>query len=654
MNSFQGLIAYFLLNIFSSFLRMIPLDASLVLGSCLGDLVFYVNKKLSRKVIMNLRLAYGKKKSSAELRRLQRQFFQVYGQSIIELARFPVIAKQGFARYVTVHGKEHFDVAIKKGKGVIFLSMHFGNWELSNLVGSMMGHPYNMVANDLEHINRVADFLNSLRRSAGCNIINPGIGGREIIKRLKANEIVTLVVDQGGKDGIPVPFFGEDASMSTGAVRLALKYDAAILLVNIYRLPHGKHVLTALPFELTRSADVEKDVQMNLKRMTGVYERWIDEHPYEYIWSYKTWKLSKTRTVVVLDDGRTGHLRQSEAVARLLEGELKVKGFNVRQEVVSLKFRSSFFPFLLGLVTGGKFLLGDRSVYFLKPFLSPDSFEKLACLKPDFVISAGARAATVNVWLAQDNRASNIAILRPGLVPLKHFSRVILPRHDIKNKKVPSCVVEVKAALNLIDKTYLDDNVKALENRFSHLKSNLRPKIGFLLGGDTKGLVMSEQQIRVVINQIKDAAQRFEMNILVTTSRRTSPMVEQLVSREFKDYERTALLIIANRSNVPEAVGGILGLSDVVVVSGESISMISEAACSGKKTVVFPIDGPNLKPIENKYTRFADDLSRQGGIVFSDTRSLASSIDGVLKGKIFIKPVNDTAVIKAALEGLVR
>ena len=63
---------------------------------------------------------------------------------------------------------------------------------------------------------------------------------------------------------------------------------------------------------------------------------------------------------------------------------------------------------------------------------------------------------------------------------------------------------------------------------------------------------------------------------IITTSRRTPKKIENLLQREFKRHPACRLLIIASSNNVPEAMGGILGVSDLVIVSGDSISMVAE------------------------------------------------------------------------------
>ncbi|MDD5730459.1 MAG: ELM1/GtrOC1 family putative glycosyltransferase, partial [Candidatus Omnitrophica bacterium] len=147
-----------------------------------------------------------------------------------------------------------------------------------------------------------------------------------------------------------------------------------------------------------------------------------------------------------------------------------------------------------------------------------------------------------------------------------------------------------------------------------------------------------------VISQIKAIAGGSGMGILATTSRRTPVEIEELVKNELRGYPACKFLVIANEKNIPEAVGGILGLSKVVVVSPESISMISEAASAGCQVIVFeskldPRHAGFLKEMAlNKYIR----LSRASGI---------SKVYGeMLKNGAEARLLKDNVIIKEALK----
>ena len=347
--------------------------------------------------------------------------------------------------------------------------------------------------------------------------------------------------------------------------------------------------------------------------------------------------------MLILDDGRVGHLRQSQAVARAYALAAKERGFTVSVETVVVKFKSPWAARVFSLL--GTFLPSEN----LEQYLDPGSFASLQRLRPDVVISCGARNAAVNCQVSRNNRARSIAVLPSRMLSPKCFDLVVVPQHDLDGKKPPRQTVVTRAAPNLIDKPYLDENARALISRYQHLRTNVRTKLAVLIGGDAQGVVMPEQEIKIVLHQLKAVAEEMGIDLLMTTSRRTSSAVEQLLLREFKDHPRTALLIIANRANVPEAMGGMLALADIVVVSGESVSMVSEAASSGKRTVAFSVGSTR----NQKYAGFCQILAQQGHILYTDPKGVAAAIDSLVRNKIMTKPINDHAILVDALRKIV-
>jgi mitochondrial fission protein ELM1 len=112
------------------------------------------------------------------------------------------------------------------------------------------------------------------------------------------------------------------------------------------------------------------------------------------------------------------------------------------------------------------------------------------------------------------------------------------------------------------------------------------------------------------------------LDFLVTSSRRTSARAEGILKQTF---EGCPLLVIANEANRPNVVEAILGLSDVVLVSLESVSMISQAISAGKTVIVFNVFKQNdTKP---KFQRFMTDLLNEEKILPAD----ADNIETVLK-----------------------
>lgn len=653
MNSLIESAIYYLIKIVSFVLGLLPSDFALWIGRMIGKFGYYLGLKGKQVAYNNLRIAFCATKTDKQIRRMLKDCYEHYGQNVVELARLPLTGKTGYQKIVRLEGKEHIDQAIARGKGVIFLAIHSGNWELSSLVGSMVGYPYSLIAHVQRRTPLLSKLLMSYRVAAGAKIITTGGGVREIIRRLKANEIVTLVVDQGGKDGQLIEFFGRQASMSTGAIRLALKYGASICLVDISRHADGQHRLVVdEPLELERSGNEADDVSVNLAKIVKRFEAKISQHPQEYLWFYKIWKYSNNINVLILDDGRVGHLRQSQALALLVANALKVRGKNVQQKIAAVQFRNAFTKRLCALTSFlGQWFSAFRSAGWLRVLLTRESFEQLTSIKADYLISCGSAVAGAHFLSVPWQAAKSMVILKPGFLSFEHFNLVVLPEHDVPARVHPKAKIAVtRTALNLVNTQYLTEQSQLLLSRFSHLKDNYRTKIGVLIGGNTKNVEFTESTIKMVIHQLKEVALQLNADILLTTSRRTPENVEQLIWRELKKFERCALLVSATHGNVPEAVGGILGLSDYLVVSGESISMVSEAVASGKKTVVFAVGRTNADAKGNKYEQFVDKLNEQGFLAACPVKGIGQTLYNAMRDKIRFKSLNDRDALVKIVE----
>lgn len=654
-NSVGEYLVYWIVRFFGFVIRHLPIPWALGFGRAIGVIRYYTDIRYKSIVYSNLKIAFASTKTPNELKEITKSLFKNFGQNIIEIFLMPLINSKNFDQFIKIEGKEHVREALKQGKGVILLAMHFGSWEMASLACFMLDTPYHVIVKPQKKFSKLAELLNSYRGCAGSGVISRGSGTRDIIKSLKKNELIGMVVDQGGKDGELVPFFGRYASMSSGAVRLSLKLGVPICCSIIVRERGAQHrLIINKALELENTDKIEHDVIVNLSKITAIMEHYVREYPADYMWFYKIWKYSTQATAVILNDGKTGHLRQSQTLSRLVETALSERGIKCTTEPIAVEYKSpwagrlvSFLSLVLPV-----FLFQGR-LQFLKRFLTEESFKKITSIKADFLISCGSSVAGLNYLLSRDQQSKSIAILKPGLLNPQRFDLVVLPWHDqpaLNHSKAR--IVVTRGAPNLMTPQYLEQQKELLLKRFSHLKSERGMTIGLLLGGDNRDYILSEDVMKVVINQLKEAAEDLNAHLLVTTSRRTPERIENLIIRELKKHPRASFVNIASRAPIEEAVGGILGLSDIVVVSGESISMISEAASSGKNTVVFQLKKRKrmqFKPL--KHEKFMEKLNEQGFIVASEASRLGQSIRDVAKHKIRTKPLDDyPALLKAVRE----
>lgn len=643
-----------LFKVLGPVIRSVPKGFALFLGRRLGDVFYSLGRKHRAIAYANIKLAMENKLSPAELKNTAKSFYRSFGQNLIEIFFIPLIDRKYINKYINIEGFEYIKEGFKKGKGIIFAGIHEGSWELSNIISANLGFAFSLFVRG-QRYPRLNKLLNSYRIQKGCKIIQRLVkdysrkdkseffGIRGLIEALKRNESIGMTVDQGGKTGILVNFLGKEASMPSGAVRFAMKYGAVIIPVFYTRIagPYHKVIVNA-PLEISKTGDLEKDTRDNLQRLVGILGSYILAYPQEYLWTYKIWKYSRQRNILILNDGKTGHLRQSQAVAENVISYLKDKGINSYVSAIEVKYKNNWLRHaqVICASLAGKYAC-QGCFCCLKSFLKQDNYESLRKTPADIIISCGASTAAVNYIISKNNLAKSIVIMRPSFLSLKKFDLVVMPRHDHPPEK--KNIVVTEGALNLINEQYLNEQADKL-NGLLH-PSSLAPRfyIGLLIGGDTKDFKLSKSLMKDIIGQIKSFAEKENAAILVTTSRRTSSEIEQLTAEEFGGYSLCKLLVIANKENLPFAVGGILGLAKMVVVSPESISMVSEAASSGRHIIVFKSE------VSYRHKDFLTYLAKKQYIQLVESSELGAALNKIQVEKPQINTLQDKVVVREAL-----
>lgn len=623
-------------------MRILPVEVSFFLGRRLGDCLYYFDLKHKARAYANIKAAMGGSLSPLVLSKLTREFYQSFGQSIIEVFLIPLVDKKYMDKYIEIEGEENVWEAFKNSKGVILASVHAGSWEFSNIICARLGFPFALFVKG-QKFPRLNQLLNSYRENKGCKIITRAGGLKELVGSLKNNQAVGMTMDQGGGPGMLIDFFGRPASMPTGAIKLALKYGTALVPVFFTRVRGPKiKIWVGKQFVISGTDDKEEDIKNNLRKVVSVFEGFIRQYPREYLWIYKIWKYSDRREIVILSDGKAGHLRQSEAVSRIARGLLSDKDIIAKINIVEVKFKSkpARFFFNICVTLSGKYHC-QGCLGCLKKFLTEDTYRILASLKPDIIISAGSSVAGVNFVLSRENLSVSVVILRPSILSTHRFNLVIMPQHDrpLRRKNL----LAIEGALNLIDEKYLAEESARLISFKGLNKQGLY--IGLLIGGESKKFSLSPKLMLDVAREVKSLADKIDAGILITTSRRTSLEVEAMIKREFKDYPRLKVLIIANEENCPQAIGGILGLSSIIIASPESISMISEAVNSRKYVFAFKAPGLSLK-----HQRFLKHLAEKKYIYLAERANLSSAVEAVWRDKPAAYSLRDNYLVSEALK----
>jgi Kdo2-lipid IVA lauroyltransferase/acyltransferase len=199
-----------------------------------------------------------------------RRSFRNFAKYLVEIMRFPRLDTEDFARLVTIDPRSwsYFRAAHDRGRGLIFVSMHLGNFEIG---GARIADeiPLNVIADELEN-QRLMDLLVANRAHKNVKLLPPEGAVRQVLKALRRNEMVGLMMDLGPRakelDNVEVMFFGELTAFPTIAANLARVSGAPIVVAAVTRERDNTFRGVALPpifVERTKQAahDIERTTQ---------------------------------------------------------------------------------------------------------------------------------------------------------------------------------------------------------------------------------------------------------------------------------------------------------------------------------------------------------------------------------------------------------
>lgn len=286
-------VEYFAVRAFGTLVQVLSDRVALSLGRAIGTLAYLVDRRHREVTLENLRRAFPGEPSEESCRSLARRCFQHLGCVLVECLKFPRLNLAArLDEYVTISGVAETREALAQGKGLLMISGHVGNWELSGIAVSLRVAPVVSVARPLDNA-LLGRHLLAIRQAWNQRIIDKRGALRGMSRTLKARGLVGVLIDQNaGRDGVFVDFFGRKASTTGSVAALALRMGCPVVPASSYRVGSGfrYHVALGKPLELVRTGDRERDVRENTAMFTKCIERFIRQHPEQWLWLHRRWK----------------------------------------------------------------------------------------------------------------------------------------------------------------------------------------------------------------------------------------------------------------------------------------------------------------------------------------------------------------------------
>jgi len=228
----------------------------------------------------------------ATIKRVARQSFRNYAKYLIDFIRWPKIRPEDLEGKIVFDNWAAIDAAYAEGKGVIFVLMHFGNWDMGGLLLNQRGYAVNVIAETQEH-DKLNDMIVSARTMAGMRVIPMERSAIPILRVLRRNEALAILMDRPmAENGIEVRFFGRRTVLPAGPARLALRTGARLLPVALVRLKGTGDRLVALlepNIRVERTNDEEHDLRVLTEAMLAAHERFIRRAPDQWYMFRRMW-----------------------------------------------------------------------------------------------------------------------------------------------------------------------------------------------------------------------------------------------------------------------------------------------------------------------------------------------------------------------------
>ena len=269
----------------------LPLWLTRSISRSIAFISYLFLKNMRKNVEKNLSHIYDDPK---KIKKVTRKIFLNYGSYLADWAKLNHMDTKTILELFNFRkGKENIEEGLRRGKGIVFLTAHLGNWELGGLFFRHLGFPMSVITTQ-DTVEDIANVREKTRKSHNVKTITIGkapLSFMDIVQALRKNEVVAMLMDRYiAEKGILIEFFGKPARFPAGPILLAKNTGAAVIPAFIVLGPDGKYKAIADSIvDMEFSGDREADIRLNLKKVVRIFEKYVSEYAdqwynFTYLW----------------------------------------------------------------------------------------------------------------------------------------------------------------------------------------------------------------------------------------------------------------------------------------------------------------------------------------------------------------------------------
>ncbi len=276
------------------FARSVPRWISRPLARGIGGTYFRLRPRYMKAIRANLSVILGSSADSEPVRRAADEMVRGHASAWLDFLHFAARLPQEAALLVeSVIGFSRLVEGRLKGKGVVLLTAHLGNWEVGGLMLAEVKQPIHVVlVPDLfAGVERVRRRMHARAGVTEIPVDRTFLPTLAVLRALDRNGIVAM---QGDRDfdntGIPAPFFGREAYFPRGPFRVAMTTGAVVLPAFIVSVPGGRYrAIIEEPILIEDAGDRDAALRRNIARYVAVLERYVGKYPEQWYCFYPFW-----------------------------------------------------------------------------------------------------------------------------------------------------------------------------------------------------------------------------------------------------------------------------------------------------------------------------------------------------------------------------
>ncbi|HOO76702.1 MAG TPA: lysophospholipid acyltransferase family protein [bacterium] len=268
----------------------LPLGWLRGMGVCLGSAGFALLGRDRRRALDNLRLALGESVPAARRRAIARESFRNLAVTALEFSRVRVLDTPRYLDLIDYTPEQEALIrdTHARGRGVIFASAHFGNWEMLAEFGPRLGIEMSVLFKPSTN-PYFTRFMTELRGKTRMIDINADLS--VVVRRLREGGAVSLLFDENARGrGVELPFFGRPASTYRGPAYFCLRAGSPIICAYLVRGAGLRHrLLLERTIEPRRLGSLEEDIRRIMLEMNRSLETVVRQYPGQWYWMYRRW-----------------------------------------------------------------------------------------------------------------------------------------------------------------------------------------------------------------------------------------------------------------------------------------------------------------------------------------------------------------------------